>query len=466
MRRELVDGYFAYKYIPYAQKVIEGKLAKSKSKSFDLKESEGLIDQNGPELDLSLEFNINLMNAPKMLPEDVGMVTEIGLYLRDVVIENFVREMAGLTCLIYDGQNLSESMHEKGINMRYLGLICSQLKSVTNMDVDYFPGVVKSLISVCEGEMVSRSVKHLLRAIWRHIEKRELIPATVHILKCVFENVTKPNEKYLCISPFEQPKAKLSIPCIKSDDLIKAVDEDTAISWRGVTSASVLSFIHSDVERCFVYLLGRLDLPGESFKRRGIESRAVLRRICQMTGIQVKCKDYYFDPTVISIDNFPLKELIKDPTEECFLLQNEDILSIHPRMKVAEPSCADADKLLSSAKQYILGHEMEKAIANLLSSASAYSEVCGPLHPRLASCYTMLASAFLHVDRLETAIKFQRKALLIYEMCLGIDHHSTIGSYKLMGSYCFRADDKRLSIWYFNRARHLLMRINGHNSPR
>lgn len=56
---------------------------------------------------------------------DENSVREVSLYLTDFVIPKFIQDLCMLEVAPMDGQTLTEALHARGINVRYIGKVCS-----------------------------------------------------------------------------------------------------------------------------------------------------------------------------------------------------------------------------------------------------------------------------------------------------------------------------------------------------
>lgn len=76
-----------------------------------------------------------------------------------------------------DGVTLSEAMHNRGINIRYLGKVTYLLSKVKQLEY---------LHSIAVGELVLRSAKHIFTAYLQSCEMMNLSVAVAHFLNCFF----------------------------------------------------------------------------------------------------------------------------------------------------------------------------------------------------------------------------------------------------------------------------------------
>jgi protein TIF31 len=74
-----------------------------------------------------------------------------------------------------DGITLSEAMHNRGINIRYLGKITDMLSKVWQLEYVH---------SIAVSELICRSAKHLFTAYMQNVELMSLSAAISHFLNC------------------------------------------------------------------------------------------------------------------------------------------------------------------------------------------------------------------------------------------------------------------------------------------
>lgn len=74
-----------------------------------------------------------------------------------------------------DGFTLSEAMHNRGINMRYLGKVCNLLSKVKQLEY---------LHSIAVGEVILRGFKHIFTTYLQSTELMNISVAVAHFLNC------------------------------------------------------------------------------------------------------------------------------------------------------------------------------------------------------------------------------------------------------------------------------------------
>ncbi len=96
-----------------------------------------------------------------------------------------MEDLSFLGQLPIDGQTLTYVMHNHGVNMRYLGLVTTLVEKTGNSAVR----------EICIREMITRSAKHIFRAILRETEDFNLAGAITHFLNCLFGSTKGKEEK-------------------------------------------------------------------------------------------------------------------------------------------------------------------------------------------------------------------------------------------------------------------------------
>lgn len=96
-----------------------------------------------------------------------------------------------------DGMTLSEAMHNRGINIRYLGKVTNLLAKVKQLEYLY---------SIAVGELILRSAKHIFTTYLQGCEMMNLSVAIAHFLNCFFYSggaVTNPLQNVDEVSYFK-----------------------------------------------------------------------------------------------------------------------------------------------------------------------------------------------------------------------------------------------------------------------
>lgn len=143
-------------------------------------------------------------------------------------------------------------------------------------------------------------------------------------------------------------------------------------------------------------------------------------------GIQLLAKDYDFSAKIVF-----------DPI---------DIVNIYPVVKHAEPRMNLADQIFQhGAELFRKGTavsdqepqqtaeskeaDLHQGLELMKEAITILEQVRGPIHPHTARALSHLAVLIGKTANLEEAIFFQKKAVIAYERCFGIDDPGTLQQY-------------------------------------
>lgn len=113
---------------------------------------------------------------------DKQIVQEMAVFLSDSVIVKFVYELKTMTQRPLDAIHLSDLMHGRGINMRYLGGITKALEENQDKNHNY---------AVCLSGLVTRAAKTAFKKYIIDIPSQQLGSAVAHFLNCYHGTVER-----------------------------------------------------------------------------------------------------------------------------------------------------------------------------------------------------------------------------------------------------------------------------------
>lgn len=455
LRLELVEHFYEHKFRAYLKELSDKNKASKKQQPTDelpATENDEALDLDGVDtalLDYQLALNPDVFTDNPLggdataIRRDEDLVRDAGTYLRDVTIPGLVAEWHLLKSLPMDSATLTNAMHRRGINMRYLGSMVSQVdKIVADAGEAKTPQLEERatfIKDLCLHEMVIRAAKHVLRDWLRMAPVHESSTVIAHFFNCLLGGL----ESIATTAPSEE-----SVYTITAHDL-----------WARVIK---------DVHRRFGY-----DLNMDEF-RTTIRKSAVLRALCIAVGIQLVPRDYFgatAAPTAkLSASNTKKGKksggattstvelpsfLAASPIAASALFQPADIVSMVPVTKTAAFSSRLADETYASGKiAFAQAAQQEEENKKVDTEASAESPltvgmellreslqlhevVYGPLHRNTALVLSSLALAHLESDSdastgapSETALALQQQAVAAMERSGGsFDSHDVITQY-------------------------------------
>jgi protein TIF31 len=194
-------------------------------------------------------------------------------YLREVVLHEFLTEAVAAPFLATDGFLITRTLHRKGINMRYLGLLAAKIETegdkvelgkATSKEEATF--TLELLRQNLLHEMVIRATKHIVNRHLRSAGPYDAAGIVSHLYNCLLGS------------------AYNASPVAETVDLAC----DTAREWDSVSPASLRDEIRRQVAARFRYTL-----PETWFEEHMLKNK-VLRELSLRVGVQLAARKYDF----------------------------------------------------------------------------------------------------------------------------------------------------------------------------
>ncbi|CAD6188429.1 unnamed protein product [Caenorhabditis auriculariae] len=374
-------------------------------------------------------FSTLVRHAPgQSLERQRNLVIEICDFILTSQIPELVQQC--LECVItpIDGEGLSEQLHMRGINIRYLGEFAKQ--------VDPSSSFIRTLVF---SELVCRSAKHIIRPFLNSVTAEQYSSCVSHLLSAVFgsgvgENVPMPN---------------LTEKTNKKNNK-KASGKKRAASggWTTVTSASIWKSIVDECKSYFGYDLKASSLDA-LIESHGIQKISLLRRVCRSLGIQLAAKDYQLD----------------SPNKTKSIFGEDDINNLYPVIKHQNPWTMDAKKLYGRGQQAMQLGQAREAFDCIAESVNLMTSVYGAMHAELAQALRCLARLSHVLHDSTDALNHQHKATMMSERVNGLDSGNTIMEYVNLAHFAFANLLINASLRLLYRARYLLLINYGEKHP-
>ncbi len=312
-------------------------------------------------------------------------------------IPSYIRECLDHSISPMDGVTLVESLHARGINVRYLGKIAKMLSSIKQLEYLY---------NIAVSELITRAAKHIFVAYLQNTEMMSLASAVSHFLNCLLSSGPVPHPQ-TSMDDLHSKYAKRRSKRKGRINRLIAVDNN---EWANLTPKSLWSQIRSEIKAYYDWELSTTNVE-QTCSVYGLHRLCLLRSFCMKNGVQILLREYSFD------------------TKNRLTFFEEDIVNIFPIVKHINPRASDAYNFYTTGQSKIQhgylkdGYELISEALNLLNN------VYGAMHPEIAQCLRMLARLnYIMGDHAE-AMSFQQKAVLMSERVNGIDHPSTITEY-------------------------------------
>ncbi|XP_022920943.1 clustered mitochondria protein homolog isoform X2 [Onthophagus taurus] len=361
------------------------------------------------------------------------LVKDAAEYLLTVQIPTFIRDCLDHSSAPMDGMTLSEAMHNRGINMRYLGKLCNLLSKVKQLEY---------LHSIATGEIILRAAKHLFTTYLQSTEMMYLSVAIAHFLNCFLYSGTI-NNPMQGVDEFQSRNNRKRSKRRGRNNPLVANDSN---EWANLTPKSLWTQLKAELKAYFDYDLSATDVEAV-IETYSLQKATLLRSFCLKTGVQILLRDYNFD------------------SKNKLIFYEEDILNIFPIVKHINPRATDAYNFYTTGQNKIQqgylkdGYELISEALNLLNN------VYGAMHPEIAQCLRMIARLNYIMGEHSEAMAYQQKAVLMSERVNGIDHPYTITEYAHLALYCFANSQVSTALKLLYRARYLALIVCGENHP-
>ncbi|XP_023673899.1 clustered mitochondria protein homolog isoform X1 [Paramormyrops kingsleyae] len=387
-----------------------------------------------------IRFNPDIFSPGVRFPDDSAediqkqkqLLKDASAFLVSCQIESLVKDCLDHTALPMDGATLAEALHQRGINVRYLGSVLEVVgKASTKGQLDH-------IYRIGITELITRCAKHVFKTYLQGVELSALSAAVSHYLNCF-------------LSSF--PEAVAHLP---ADELVSrrknrrrrnrvpGGGDNTA--WASLTPGELWKNIVSEAKTYYHFGLQceSVDQAVEEYKLQKI---TLLREISIKTGIQVLMKEYNFDSR----------------HKPAFM--EEDILNIFPVVKHVNPKASDAFHFFQSGQAKVQQGFLKEGCELINEALNLFNNVYGAMHVEICACLRLLARLNYIMGDHPEALSNQQKAVLMSERVLGIEHPNSIQEYMHLALYCFANGQLSTALRLLYRARYLMLLACGEDHP-
>uniref|UniRef100_A0A3B3UUP5 Clustered mitochondria homolog n=1 Tax=Poecilia latipinna TaxID=48699 RepID=A0A3B3UUP5_9TELE len=304
-----------------------------------------------------------------------------------------------------DGATLTSVIHQRGVNVRYLGAVLKELDEMEEREK------LSHVQRISISEVITRSAKHIFRTYMKDVEPAAFSAAVSHFLNCLLSSSSAP------------------VPDSCSDELPSRRRSRRRRTQSDRANFPTSSFIEEEIEK------------------HNLQKISLLREMSIKTGIQLQLREYMF-------------ECRHKPA-----FSEDDVVNIFPVVKHLKPTSTDAAGLVQQA-QLAAQRGFLRAGLDLLGQAlTLFSSVCGILHEDVSKCLRLLGRLRYTLGENDDALILQEKAALISERIQGTDHPQTVQDYTHLALYFFAGGRLSTSLQLLYRARYLTLLIIGEDHP-
>ncbi|KAM3867538.1 clustered mitochondria protein homolog [Diretmus argenteus] len=327
-----------------------------------------------------------------------------------------------------DGASLKVALHQKGINLRYLGHVIKAISQSEHRER------LRHITRLVIGEIVVRSTRRIFNSFLQGVEVSNLSAAVSHFLCCLLVPHFSP-------TPVGEETKK------KSRRRGRGTGASESTPWSTLTGLELWNLVCQDAVETYNISDSLGSGPNHLVEHYGLQKLSLLREFCLKTGVQLRLRDYFLD------------NQSKAP------IGPDDILNIFPVVKHINMPVVDASKAFQAAHNSIQKGLLDQAHERLKEAAYLFGRVCDDLHPEACYCLSLLAKVAFLQGKAAEARSVQLKAVVISERVLGFDHPNTIQQYVLLAVYAYAGGETTLAQKCLLRARLLMLTVHGEDHP-
>ena len=367
------------------------------------------------------------------------LVKEAAEFLLLRQIPNFVNDCLDHSSAPMDGLTLTEQLHNRGINIRYLGKVAENLANVPQLEYLY---------SISVSELILRSAKHIFNNYIQSTDMMSISVAISHFLNCLL--TTQPIIQAPQVASdelFRTSKRRYNHKRSHKSNNHNSSNSEVNTEWTQLTQKNLWQQIKKELKSYWDFELScecNVDKVVEHYKLQKI---SLLRAFNLKVGLQILLREYNFESK-------------NKPT-----FNEDDIVNVFPICKHINPRASDAYNFYTTGQNKIQqgffkdGYELISEALNLLNN------VYGAMHSENAQCLRMLARLSYIMGDPQEALAIQQRAVLMSERVNGVDHPYTITEYSHLALYCFANSQISTALKLLYRARYLATIVCGENHP-
>lgn len=327
-----------------------------------------------------------------------------------------------------DGASLKLALHQRGINLRYLGHVIKTINQSEHKER------LRHIMRLVISEIFMRSTRRVFNSFLQGVDVPSLSAAVSHFLCCLLVPHFTP-------TPAGEESKK------KSRRRGRGAGTSEGTPWSTLTGPELWNLVCQDAVETYNISDCLGSGPNHLVEHYRLQKVSLLREFCLKTGVQLRLRDYFFD------------NQSKAP------IGPDDVLNIFPVVKHIDMSTVDASKAYRAACSSIEKGLLDQAHERLKEAAYLFGRVCDDLHPEASYCHSLLAKVAYLQGKAAEARSVQLKAVVISERVLGFDHPNTIQQYALLAVYVYAGGETTLAQKCLLRARLLMLTVHGEDHP-
>ncbi|XP_034556183.1 clustered mitochondria protein homolog isoform X1 [Notolabrus celidotus] len=387
-----------------------------------------------------IRFNPDIFSPGVRFPDDSTddvqkqkqLLKDAAAFLVSCQIPSLVKDCLDHSAVPMDGATLTEALHQRGINVRYLGTVLEFVdKTPAKAQLEHFYRIGIS-------ELITRCAKHIFKTYLQGVELSALSAAVSHFLNCFLSSFP---DAVAHLPPDELVSRRKSR---KRRNRVPGGGDNTA--WASLTPSELWKNIASEAQSYYHFTL-QCESVDQVVEKYGLQKTTLLREISVKTGIQILIKEYNFD------------------SRHKPAFTEEDILNIFPVVKHVNPKASDAFHFFQSGQAKVQQGFLKEGCELINEALNLFNNVYGAMHVEICACLRLLARLNYIMGDHPEALSNQQKAVLMSERVLGIEHPNTIQEYMHLALYCFANGQLSTALKLLYRARYLLLLVCSEDHP-
>uniref|UniRef100_A0A6Q2Y4I9 Clustered mitochondria protein homolog n=1 Tax=Esox lucius TaxID=8010 RepID=A0A6Q2Y4I9_ESOLU len=387
-----------------------------------------------------IRFNPDIFSPGVRFPEDSvddiqkqkQLLKDAAAFLVSCQIPSLIKDCLDHSALPMDGATLTEALHQRGINVRYLGNVLEFVnKTPAKAQLEHFYRIGIS-------ELITRCAKHIFKTYLQGVELSALSAAVSHFLNCFLSSFPDAVAHLPADELVSRRKNR------KRRNRVPGGGDNTA--WASLTPSELWKNIVSEAQSYYHFTL-HCESADQVVEEYGLQKITLLREISIKAGIQILIKEYNFDSR-------------HKPT-----FTEEDILNIFPVVKHVNPKASDAFHFFQSGQAKVQQGFLKEGCELINEALNLFNNVYGAMHVEICACLRLLARLNYIMGDHPEALSNQQKAVLMSERVLGIEHPNTIQEYMHLALYCFANGQLSTALKLLYRARYLMLLVCGEDHP-
>lgn len=445
LRPELVQAFIQHKYCQFTLRVREMldenggfEECATAGDSRSTNAVRAACKEVGSTSDIIFELRLNpniFSPGVSFPPSERASVTQQEKLLKEAAAFIITHQIPGFVehCLQnyeapMDGASLKQALHQRGINMRYLGHVIKATRQSEHKEC------LRHILRLVVGEVFIRSTRRVFNSFLQGVDVSCVCAAVSHFLCCLLV----PHFSAAHVGEDTKKKSKRRG---------RGAGASESTPWGTLTGPELWNLVCQDAAETYDISDCLGSGPNHLVERYGLQKLSLLREFCLKTGVQLRLRDY-------NLDNHNKAPIGPD-----------DVLNIFPVVKHVDMPSVDASKAYSAAQSSIQKGLLDQAHEHLKEASYLFGRVCDDLHPEAGHCHSLLGRVAFMQGKAAEARSAQLKAVVISERVLGFDHPNTIQQYTLLGVYTYAGGETALAQKCLLRARLLLLTVHGEDHP-